>query len=361
MTRTLNVITEKENEVLSVKDKLSYIWDNSQFVTNLLLRKIGISDKNIELFKSEIGKNGFIDRCDTLYVHYKLNKIINEYFNKYISANDDIIKEEFEEAENKLYKEIYYDILTTLAFRSVLSPDFHKSLRNITNVTELKHNDALANDTGWKISVGMHQNKYFYTFLNLLPDFVKYKSLEDYVISKTGNSLLAKYIDDIDLEKLPNQIGHIIRVYSSVIGVAIWSILSPRYINGEQLINTDEACAVYKTINKRNNKSYDDIFNAVGSHFYGVDIEVYKEVYLDKEKNILYKHEILSGEKFRKYNITSNSQLAIISYYKRLMHKRITDSDLIFETNGELVVALNKYKINFNSNFNTLNKTNRLE
>jgi len=342
-----NVTNENYKDNKNLEDRLSYIWDNSNTMVDVLLRKLGISKKNFKLIKKELGKDGFIDRCLTLSIPYEIHGIVNEYFEKYIEMPDEELEKLIKNDEDDLYAIIGAEI--DIKFREVFSTCSYT--KNIGKADEIKHRDAFIDwedlSTGWIMSVGFNTSKYFYTFLNLIP-IDEECTLQQYIVDTTGNTILAKLIDDIDPDKI-DSIFHpnILRVFSSWISSKIWSILSPKYINNEQLIKTTEGIAVYRTSNKRSAKSCKDIFEALNKHFRGINIEIYKEIYIDTDNRIVYKHDIVSGDKFNSYNVQADSQLSLIKYYKGLKGEKLKDTDLIFETNGEIVKAYDKSRMKF--------------
>lgn len=356
-------LSDAEVKTMSLEEKLSYIWDNSQTVVDMLLSRLGISPKNLEKVKKELGKDGFVDRCDTLCVHYGLTGIINEYMNSYRETEDKELKQLIEDDEEKLYKKIQRDLNYMLELRVLFSNDFKKSLDAMTNTYQVIHRKSLINDEAkinkWRLSVGFHRSKYFRTFINLFPNNIDCE-ISEYISKYTGNKLLASYIEDIDISKLDYEFKEMIETYSYVLSYAFMVMLSPKFINKEQLVLTDEGLVIYRTSNERTVESIEKIRETLNAEFKAVDIRIYREEYLDNDNKIRYKHDITNGEQFDRHNVTADNQLDLIKYYKIQEKKRITTKDLIYESNGELVKAYNKNKLEFNEIYNTLKETGKL-
>lgn len=345
----------KDIKSLSFEDKLHYIYNNLDFCKYLIYRKMGISDGNVMELDKQLGEKGFCDRCSLLNRYYGLYRLVNTYFDRVVESNFEAEKLHEKDIEFIKSYVITHKLIDEILYTTYKISQYNN--RHTIKSCEINEHFVNFNNDGdkgdWRLRIGYIEDKVFKTvgtfslLDTLFGDMRGFCSANLY-----PDNLINMYLDDIELDFLSPEALEMYNIALDTVSMRLLSVVDKKHLNRAHLISAKDSELIYRTTYRKSIESLDSMVSdlrMIGN----VDIDLYRDVKVDKGGRVTYRHSIISGDKFRADNVTAKTQTDLIKYYKGLLGKKIVSADLICEVNGELVKSLNKKPLEFTEEFST--------
>lgn len=301
---------------------------------------IGIRDKESIFIKNA---DAFKDRI----------KVLREFSNsiKYIETYKEELKsfdseEEYlkflEEAKLSLYKDIEYrlrkaDIISKL-FGS--SNDEHGTYKFKTILNE---NCMLHIYFDSPLFEGL---RYACVGLMEIED-----TLSEYVYNITKSKFLA-LMKDINIEELKGQyIKNVLKTYTIHVGLLLFSVVSPSYINKKELSFIGESEVYFVSSENKSvdtvNKIIENLKNNEVMRFNNVRVSLYKAKQLANNSDIKIKDIIAGNVRNNNLNIYDYDTISLLRYLRKKYGEQPSEYDNYFEYRGIEVKLRKDFEVNW--------------
>lgn len=303
-----------------------------------ICKRIGIKDKNSIFIKS---REAFVDRMSLLNVYYGVQNLIDIYRNemKTFESEREYIKF-LRESEIKLYNNV--SEIISIASRIV------KKLNNSMDFTYVNYKTFFKeSDNSYKIRIycdsPIYESiKYYALYCPEMKD-----NFKEYVKFITNSEYLAT-LNDFDINIFNDEQKKLINKLYNEMSLTIFGLLSPKYINCNELYELSNAEAIYVTSPNRTVKSVDtmiEYFKNTVLADTNLNIDIYKDRKISRILNITKRESIISNDKNNIYNIKSENMIDLVYYLRYMYGESNTDYDKYFEINGKEAKLLSHIKI----------------
>lgn len=303
-----------------------------------ICKRIGIKDKNSIFIKS---REAFVDRMSLLNIYYGIQNLIDIYRKEMETFDSEKEYIKFlRESEIKLYN----SISSTLDKATMIVNSLNKNI-NFTYVnykTFFKENDNSYKLRIYCDSPIYESIKYYALFCPELES-----SFKEYVKINTNSEYLAT-LNDFDINMFSEEKKKLINKLYSEMSLTIFGLLSPKYINSNELYELGNAEAIYITSPNRTVKSVDtmiEYFNNTVLEKTKLNIDIYRDKRISKILNITKRESIISNDKNNIYNIKPESTLDLVYYLRYMYGESNTDYDKYFEINGKEAKLLSHIEV----------------
>lgn len=310
-----------------------------------ICKRIGITnDKSIFVEN----KDAFIDRMELLNIMFNIQPCI------------DIYKEEMEEFKSE---KDYIDFLNN-GRKKLISNIEEMCIKEVKMLEAfLKKNNTIKETVNREIEFTTQVNtnyKLRVYFDNPVYESIKYlmiglielpKNCKDYIYNITNSKYLA-YMNDIDIHDIQNEtVKNIINQASLELGLSIFSLISPEYVNTKEVTHIGKAevsyvCSMNKSVTSINN-IHSALINEKRLDLQNINIELYTLDNLANNNEIACKNIIAGGNNKGSYNIINYDTLSLIAYLRKLYGEPMTEYDRYFEYKGNEAKLTNNIEINW--------------
>ena len=275
-------------------------------------------------------KQAFCDRMNLLRVMYNIDKLISIYNKELKTFDSEEEYNDFLEERLSLIKKNTESKIKLGMFTEHLVSDNSNS----DNINFFKVNNKYAEEKGTLLRLYFEYPKYEGMKYLCEPAQKLEENVYDYIFNITNSRFLAEG-SDIDLFISDKDILNELNEQSLILGITMFSLLSPKFINAKELVRIGDAEIIYSSSSNRSIKSIDNMTEylkeTIPETFKNVNIELYNYDRLCKNSDIHLKNVIGADNSKDLYNITNYSPYELIQYLRKIYNEPLSKYDNIVD------------------------------
>lgn len=299
-----------------------------------ICKKLKMIDNDSSQFIKD--KKAFCDRMSLLRVMYNIDKLVDTYNKELKTFDSEEEYNDFLEERVKLIKKKTEDAIKL----GIMTEHLICGNSDSNDINFFKVNNKYKEEKGTLLRLYFEYPKYEGMKYLCEPVQKLEENVYDYIFNITNSRFLAEG-SDIDLFISDSNVLNEINDSCLMLGITMFSLLSPKFINAKELVRIGDAEIVYSSSSNRSIKSIDSMVEylnkTIPETFKNVSIELYNYDKLCENSNMHLKNVISSHNNKDLYNLANYSQYELIQYLRKIYNEPLSKYDSIVDIDNSQI------------------------